>query len=341
MSVSLVDSIIKGTILALDGCEVLLSAAELHRATAMEKITLISKMANTALSAWNFGAEMSGSSLKVQKALNVTQIFTGFVLTAMEFEAGVERLTIDPNPNVVLFFEKVFGTILQTLRVGYQARALAEKEFLAMTDEERATATRPVYEGSGDDEVLVGYKPVDKAECEQFLKEYTEATHNVQIIECITKTHIVLQTSGIGDQVVAQGKKIALETVKKLVEFTTTFRQSWKLTTGQERVNLLERKTIPSLCYEDSVLSKYICPLTRTPMRHPVEDPETHVLYERDAVNSYIDLHGTSPTGTVLRKEDLLPSRDIQQQIDDRLKEIQEDINLLDLEIAALARKEN
>ena len=38
MSVSLVDSIIKGTILALDGCEVLLSAAELHRATAMEKL---------------------------------------------------------------------------------------------------------------------------------------------------------------------------------------------------------------------------------------------------------------------------------------------------------------
>jgi hypothetical protein len=133
-----------------------------------------------------------------------------------------------------------------------------------------------------------------------------------------------------------------IDAVKLFEDFIPGFREEHRKIESSERVNLLERETIPYLCYEDSILIQYSCPITGAPMRHPVVDPITHRQYERAAIEKWIDLHHTSPsTVQALRKEDLIPSREDQQQIDDRLKEIQEDINLLDLEIAALARKEN
>jgi ribosomal protein S10 len=133
-----------------------------------------------------------------------------------------------------------------------------------------------------------------------------------------------------------------IDAVKLFEDFIPDFRKEHRKIVCSERVNLLERETIPSFCYNDSVLREYICPITGAPIRHPVVDPITHRQYERAAIEKWIDLHHTSPsTVKSLLKEELLPSRDVKEFIDNQLREIQADIDLVDLEIAALAREEN
>lgn len=339
MSLSLIDAAIKGTSLALDVCDIGFSLTKWKSASLAEKVALISKTTSTALGALNLGAEAGESSLPVQKALNLTHIVTSFVDLFAQIPADTEQL-VHGHRNVTLFFERTLGNLCTTVRAAIHAGALQEKTYLAMSEEERSHARRPIYEGSGEDERLVGYKPVDKAECEKLLQQATDCERVFGIAECLSKARVVSRTTPLVEEAIAKGTAMTQEALQKLTAFIKDCKEAWKVLTHQERVDLLKRETIPAPFYEDDVFSQYICPLTGLPIRHPVKEPDSTILYEKDAISRFIDLHHTSPsTGKALTKEELLPARDEQELIDNRLKRYQDNINLHDREIEALARE--
>lgn len=123
-------------------------------------------------------------------------------------------------------------------------------------------------------------------------------------------------------------------------EFLPSFREEYKKIVHSERGSFLERQTIPSPFYDDDVFSQYQCPITGAPIRHPAIDPNTQKLYERTAIERWIDEHRSSPSTTkTLRKDELLTAKEIQAQIDSQLQIYQEMSDLHEQEIEALSRE--
>lgn len=104
--------------------------------------------------------------------------------------------------------------------------------------------------------------------------------------------------------------------------------------------NLSHMKYIPSELYSDPIFSRNICPLSKMPIRHPVQEAETHVLYEKLSIEKWIETYHISPqTGLVLEKEDLISREDIEAEINERLEEDQEDLYFIQQKIQMLNHK--
>ncbi len=84
--------------------------------------------------------------------------------------------------------------------------------------------------------------------------------------------------------------------------------------------DLLKLDTIPFYLHTDPILSKYICVITREPIRHIVADPNRKALYEKEAILRWIKQNHTSPlTRCTLTEADLIPLPALQSLIDSRL----------------------
>lgn len=97
---------------------------------------------------------------------------------------------------------------------------------------------------------------------------------------------------------------------------------------GEEELNLTQLHFIPAPLYADPVFRKYICPITRAPIRRAICDPNGRTLYERSAITQWLTTNNTSPaTRRPLRQRQLLARPAVQAEIDQRLREHQ---NFLD-----------
>lgn len=81
-----------------------------------------------------------------------------------------------------------------------------------------------------------------------------------------------------------------------------------------------ELPTVPVQLHQDIVLSQRTCPITLTPIRFPVGDPNGSTIYERASIEKWIEEHGTSPvTRAPLDRSALVPQPVLQQVINNRL----------------------
>ena len=93
----------------------------------------------------------------------------------------------------------------------------------------------------------------------------------------------------------------------------------------ETRAAFINREIIPEEFGDDEVLSQYICPIAQNLIRHPTTDPTSGRVYERTAIEEWIDRHHTSPLSRApLEKDQLVPNREVQERIDNRLRELQE-----------------
>ena len=89
-------------------------------------------------------------------------------------------------------------------------------------------------------------------------------------------------------------------------------------------IPLQERSTVSMLFADDEVLGRYKCPLARVLIRHPVIDPSSGILYEREAIETWIRMFHRSPTTSApLEKESLKIASEAQEAIDGRLRVFQ------------------
>ncbi len=77
---------------------------------------------------------------------------------------------------------------------------------------------------------------------------------------------------------------------------------------------------IPEELDDDDFFAQYICPITLSPIRHPLRDPISGNIYEARAIIQWVREYGTSPLSNyILRVEKLEPVLDLQKEIDEML----------------------
>lgn len=114
--------------------------------------------------------------------------------------------------------------------------------------------------------------------------------------------------------------EITLETnmVSQGVGLTTRVKN--KYMKGQDKYDLLALDKIPAYLHEDQILSKYVCIITKAPIRYVVGDPNRRTLYEKANITQWLREHNTSPvTRKHLTAADLVPLPAVQSLIDSRL----------------------
>ena len=305
--------------LVTDGVDLVTNVFELatnQNPTACQIADKVSKIVLNTLSMASAGAIAAGAPLKVQSALTGTEL-AGNILSlpvvVITLAAEVEKRGECTWEEIARFIELVGARCLRLGRVACEAGCIEEKEYLAMTDEERAKATRPIYDSTDSDGGFkkIGEKPVDKAECERNLENGIAVARGLRIAEGVLSNNVP--------------SKIASSIIWLIAAFAQHQRDDLEVHRERERaIPLANRETIPEEFEDDEVLSQYVCPITAAPIRHPVIDPTTGRMHERYAIEEWIDAHHTSPLCHLpLERGALVPVRDVQNIIDDRLRELQ------------------
>jgi hypothetical protein len=128
--------------------------------------------------------------------------------------------------------------------------------------------------------------------------------------------------------VVMKAPEAILKTYSQFHEFVRQFRQDYSLQQRNEIGNFFERRTIPSTHYTDPIFMENICSITGVPIRHPVKEPVTNKIYERAAIEAWINLHHTSPmTLQPIEKQSLIPVPEIEDRINNHLQKIQKELD--------------
>ena len=270
-----------------------------------------------ALSAAAAGSIVVGTGLETQLGLATTELVANVAVAPWVWSALVADLGEKATPvtwkDIARLSETIGADILRMIRAGATAQALEEMKNLEKIQKEGEGATRPVYVIDGEDFKQVGVLPIDKGECERAIASASAVSHTSQILETLVRNHVPSAVFG----------SVAIVTAA----FAQFIRDQFVERGNQEASRpLRERDVIPRCFAEDRVLSQHICPITMMPIRHPVVDPATNTMYERFAIERWIDERGTSPlSNTPLRRESLVPAEETQRAIDAQLEALQGD----------------
>jgi hypothetical protein len=309
--------------LIVNGVELAANALELtcrSDLTVTEKVDRVSKCAMNALAIGSAASAALECPTKVQEGFITAEIIGTTLnlplqVTAFLAQAGQhEELTW---LHVGRLIEIAGEHMAKFIRLSAELGCPQEREYLAMSDEERAKAKRPVYRLVEDCEnghyEYAGDKPVDKAECERNLRRNESTARTAETVELVAAYRLPTTAAGL---------------IVLAATFVQIFDRIYRERREQERgvgAAFLERETIPEEFEVDEILSQYICPITRSPIRHPVTDPTSRTMYERAAIEEWIDRHHTSPLSRApLERAQLVPDREAQERIDNRLRELQE-----------------
>ena len=93
---------------------------------------------------------------------------------------------------------------------------------------------------------------------------------------------------------------------------------------NNEPISILSQDNIPEEFHEDYFLSLYTCPLTEKPIRYPVREAHSLIVYESQALINWVTEYSTSPsTGKPLALSHIRRFFDAEQMINTRLRHFQ------------------
>ncbi len=279
--------------------------------TKIEKANMVAKTLLSFAQMASISSKAGDDSLEMQQMWKKIELGSG-VLHMMSDGFAAKQEARDGNLTTGEYLERMLANVCQFSRMASEQDALQEKQYLAMSDEERANATRPVYDYSGDTRVKIGDKPIDVEECKANLEGAETARKFFLAGEAIGKGHLVTQTA---------------EAIGRFIDFAENYRTRRRAVQQQELATnlLIDRTTIPTEYATDPVLSQYTCTITHEPIRYVRRDPHTGTLYEAYAIIAWIERAGTSPLARCrLTVGELQEVPDIQAQIDNRLRELDE-----------------
>jgi hypothetical protein len=89
----------------------------------------------------------------------------------------------------------------------------------------------------------------------------------------------------------------------------------------QEHIQQEAGESIPEDLHTDPFFIENTCPITQLPIRHPLRNPITGMIYEAKAIKQWVRERGVSPsTLTPLKLEDLQPVPELEEEIERRLR---------------------
>jgi hypothetical protein len=217
------------------------------------------------------------------------------------------------------FVQGCISPISSMLRVAAQAGVYGEQTYLEMTPEERANATRPIYENRGEGYYeIVGEKPIDVNECRQNIEQLQTTAGYCFAVEAAAQLRKIHSAA---PAVYDPMRPHYLLLAERLAHGQ---RNEPEVEIDPFELTALPR--IPEALANDAVLRQNICPITYHPIRYIVADPTTNgiTLYERSAIVHWIAGRGTSPmTQLPLTEAQLLERPNLQAAIDNRLRFIE------------------
>ena len=298
-------------------CELCNTLNEADRLATSEKINAIVHALSIFSQTASVSADGFQASLETKEWLKSAELLTGYANMISEL-CSLEAKFVRANQELTVTrrFEVFMKHVARIYRTNSELTALEQEKFLRMSDEELSKQRVPVYvlDGEGIPH-QVGEKVLSRDDCKTILKDARDMSEASLFFEIVASV---------------KGASIAFELFQSFCEYTSAARSRFYELRQREFADLPEREAIPIELEDDPVLSQYICPITQTVIRHPVIDPVTHTLYERDAILGWIQINPTSPlTRIALSADDLLEVPEIQQIIDDRLETLQRQIDII------------
>ena len=218
--------------------------------------------------------------------------------------------------------EEAGAEFIGSIRNGAEASMAEENKYISMSEEERASATRPVYAYNAEGmPCKIGEKAVDLDECQENLKQAKAVATVTNTIEVALRMGLIKKSYNVYRRVAdffnppAEGQRpVAAAAVAAAAEEPANI------------FDLRSRQTVPAELYNDPVLSRNTCPITGLPIRDPVRvkaHPEH--IFERAFIYQWIEQSHNNPlTREPLELSDLEDCKDIKLLIDNRLAAIEQ-----------------
>lgn len=302
--------------------DVVAKACQQDNANALEQpitqASLVNRLILLGFAVTDVGLLISGAKSETLMKLKSIEVIPRVVNLPLEILSQITEMG-NSSRDVLNFIQKgIVAPMADIVRVSAQVNTYYEKHFLEMTPEELEKAKRPIYEEvvtiEGIEQVVVGYKPVSVEECEK----------NLKVSEAIATRASLVRAAMIA-------LDASLPLYDRLFNFVRRVPAEGFVPDVQEEqaqqpedLDFRGFSIIPVPLHQDEIFSRFICPITKIPIRDPVRDPTTsqnvNVLYERQAILNWLQVNQTSPiTREILQPDQLVESPGLKLLIDRRL----------------------
>ena len=237
----------------------------------------------------------------------------------------------------------VLSPLTDFVRVGNELDVYDEKQYLEMTPEELAKHPRPIYKNVGDADspiiVIDHYEPRTKENCQAYIDQFTHNANCASGMKCALDAGVLrISMKTAYYALITLLQQNAAPQTGPTLSPTATASNTNVLNIEQEEENpldlidsidLIHQKSIPSiLATIDPFFQDYLCSISHTPMKDPVQDPTggSH-LYDKVWILWALRRERKSPiTRLPLQPHQLIPRPDLKALINTRLRMHQERI---------------
>ena len=292
----------------------------------VERASVINRFVLLGFSSAEIGMIINGSKAQSLRVLKGVETLPRMVQIFLQTET--EIVSTSPNEpgakvKMRILSKGIVGPFADLFRTSFERSIYEEQNYLDRLAED-PKATRPIYErvGSGDSEHLIqtGERPIDPQECKTAIDQAKNAAGVAAVVRMVAE-------APIEDSVISTYELLA-RFMQRAVGISHRDPQASDHPQGGEHIdftNLMALDTIPGPLENDAVFRRYICPITRRPIRHPVRDPNGITLYERSSIEAYLgdDVRPSPVTRRPMSRRDLREAPGIQAVIDTRLRQHQ------------------
>lgn len=271
------------------------------------------------------GAQIYGASNRTLQHIKSVEVAArGIHVPAKIMEGLVDHAQRGEEPSWRFLEKNVLSPTLSFLRATNEQSIYANKNYLEMSQEEFNKQEAPIYDNEGN---IIGWKPLTRKECENGLELSTEIEPALNVAECVLKTEII--SRNVGNLKDAYGRLAARlrgpipapAPIAPVAPHPLAAGPAQAAAVANNPFDLVALPSIPPELADDSIFSRYVCPITQEPIRHPVGLPGEPHLYEQSALVRWVTARGTSPTNRQrVGVHQIVAKRAIQALIDHRLQ---------------------
>lgn len=255
-------------------------------------------------------------TLAAIKAIELIPQTLNVPLQAVKAHHEIKKGQVSP----VGAMENCFESVVSVARCFSEQQCYQYKYYLSLPPEEFEKLKFPIYDqpkNEYESSKIVGWHQVTREECRKSLEAAEKGLPLVSTVEITLKLGAVAKISSAMHQVYQR-------VFNQLAACTIPAEANAKTASAKPidplSVKWVDLPFIPVDLHSDVFFSRFVCPITRAPIRHPVADPDGTTLYEREAIVRRIQLkHASSITRTALAINQLIPRPALQAAIDDRL----------------------
>lgn len=255
-----------------------------------------------------WGASAKGCSFKTLGTIKKVEAFARLVDIPIKLFEPSERHVGTPEN----WLKKCFQSNLAFFRAGAEASCYEAREYLAMSPEQLKMVRVAVYEYGSDSSTeppkVIGYQEVTLEEAQQMRIQAEQATAFFCLAEIGLNYEIIHKVySLLAARLMNSAPPEQRNEIEQISEF--------------DPFDLVSLNFIPEELHNDEIFSKYICPITKVPIRHPICDKNGITLYEKSNIVQALRNDRRSPvTRAPHQISELIPKPALQALIDDRLK---------------------